>query len=137
MNLELWSFVLSVVGVVLGVISAFAQLKSVSLKALRATGDALLRSSERRNARSDFFLASPSALIAFITYRVLGAIFLFAAGTAVFQYKALVLDLPDSISLVVKFAMAGLCSNFLTSAFMVCWQVYRRAVSTYATNKDS
>lgn len=66
MDLNEWSFVLSIVGLVLGVVSAYPQLRGAARRALRFGADGANRLLSRLYAQADFYIAYPSALVAYI-----------------------------------------------------------------------
>ena len=71
MDLNQWSLLLSIVGVVLGVISAYPQLRGAAQSALKMGAAGVTRMMGRLYAEADFFIAFPSALIAYAIRAVL------------------------------------------------------------------
>ena len=75
MDRETWSIVLSVVGLLLGILSAQAQLKSMARWALKAGGERARAWVKRMNDDADLYASNTSALVSFIVKRVLSVIF--------------------------------------------------------------
>lgn len=125
-----WSLALSVLGAALGIISAYAKLKRFSVNTIKAAGQAAIRSAERDNTLADIFLEQPAALVAFITYRVLGGGIIFAIGIALLSSSgALSANLPASAVKVLGFFVSGIFANLVTSPVLISWKVYRRALA--------
>ncbi len=130
MDLNTWSFALSVFGAALGIISAYARVKSLSVSAIKAAGKAAVRSSERDNALADMFLEQPSALIAYITYRVIAGVIVICLSIVFFSAGGpLSLHLPSSVSNVCQLLVAAVFANLITSPLLICWKVYRQALT--------
>jgi hypothetical protein len=82
MDLNLWSFVLSVVGLALGLVSAYPQLRNFAKRTLKISTEGLDRWMEHLYRQADFYIAYPSALIAYISQSVFILGILFWLGIA-------------------------------------------------------
>ena len=71
MDKETWSIVLSVAGLLLGLLSAHAQLKSMTRWAFRISGEKARAWVMRMDEDAELYASNSSALIAFITKQVL------------------------------------------------------------------
>jgi len=118
MDLNGWSFVLSVIGLALGFVSAYPQLRDGTTRVIRIGADGANRMLLRLNAQADFFIAYPSALIAYVAKSafILGAIFLF---TVIFLRPGSPTQLPlpswlqMSLALATTFAVGNIGGDLL------------------------
>lgn len=82
MDAETLSIILSVAGLLLGVLSAEAQLRSMAKWALKTSGDRARGWVKRMNDDAELYATSSSALVAFIAKQVLSIVFILFLATA-------------------------------------------------------
>ena len=133
MDMNSWSLVLGVAGFFLGLISAFAQLKTITSVTLRFGGDRARRWAARRAADASTFAVTPSALIAYLAQCVL---FFVASLLAVLVVGGLSKDpalaFPSWLSPTVNFVVACLIGIKLASIQSMVGAVRRKATAAHA-----
>lgn len=138
MDLNIWSFVLSVMGLLLGFISAFAPLRTFSLRALKAGNESAERWMHRIEAQSDFYIEYPSALIAYIARSAILLIAIFGVAVLFLRTTSAVpLPIPEWGTVSLRFLVAMLFSNTMTGATMTVRQVLRRSKQRYAEKSSN
>lgn len=108
MDKETWSLVISVVGLALGVLSAHAQLKAVTKKALKASGDKARIWMARMEADADLYSANSSALISFLAKEFLSLIrffFLTIGALAVLRSESFSAPLWGAQAITLAYAI--------------------------------
>ena len=134
MDLNTWSFILSVVGLILGFVSSYAHIKNFSLRALKAGGDAAERWLQRSDAQADFYISYPSALIAHIAYRSIMLLAILAAGLLVLKPgSGSPLPIPEWTSATLRLALAFSFGHVMASLTETVGNVTRRAKKKNAT----
>lgn len=128
MDLGAWSFVLSCVGVLLGLISAYARISYFTKKAAKALGGKAETWLEQKNAEADFFIQYPSALIAFSLRNALALVLIVVLGIKLLDS---IRDgsnfFPPSFAPLVALLLAYLCTEAITGITSTNRHVLRRA----------
>jgi hypothetical protein len=118
MNLNQWSFVLSVLGLALGLISAYPQLRGGAKRVLKIGTDGAIRLLNRLYSQADFFIAFPSALVAYIAKSLFMLVAIFITALLFLRSDSPThLSLPPwlqlILSLVITFAIGKIGGDLL------------------------
>ncbi len=128
MDLSVWSFVLSVAGLILGFVSAYAHIKRFSIRAIKAGGDAAERWLKRIDEEADFYVANPSALIAYIAFRAIILLAIFVIGALLLKPGGgSSLPVPEWASSVLRLGLAFAFGHVVASLTETVSNVSRRA----------
>lgn len=119
MDKDTFNLLIGLVGLVLGFIAAYNQIRSFVLRFLRISNEAVKRWLKRGDERIAIFLAYPSAFIGFVVNRVAFLVFLILVSLYVPAALRLgLITAPDWLATIAKLvppSLAGLLLGTLTS----------------------
>lgn len=128
MDKETWSIAISVAGLLLGLLSAHAQLRSMARWALKATGDRARAWVNRINDRADLYASNSSALIAFLVKESLSVVtFLFFSIALLGLLKGDTFTTPLWVRQTLMLAIALWVGNRLAGISHLIDMTLRRA----------
>jgi len=126
-DLNLASFILSVLGFGLGLLQSWSQLKKFSTKLTEASGNYALRKLAQQNERADFYIKYPSALIAQVVRSLFALLFLYGIKVLYIDPSIKACYASEPFLLIYRFAAAFAFAKVVADTVVICGQIRRRA----------
>ena len=120
MTIEVLNLVLGIAGLLLGFISAYAQIKAFASRLLHVGVSAVLRRMEKEEKEARFYLRTPTAFIAYLARSIISCFVIFAVRLNFSATSVSSAGWPEWVATVLAFALPLVVGAIIGSTLTSC-----------------